>query len=147
MTTTEKNNRELIRRYTEEVFVNRNYAVIDEVMAEEIDYFNPALPGEISSPDEFKGAVQMIHSAFPDLGASVEDIVAEGSKVATRTREWGTHKGAFGDVPPTGNSFDVQAINIYRIERGKINGVWVQFDSLSMMQQLGLAPSAEEAGT
>jgi steroid delta-isomerase-like uncharacterized protein len=131
-------NKELVRRYTEEVFNEQNYDVIDEVLAEDLIDHNPALPMEITSPAEFKEAVKTIHSAFPDFEAPIEDIIAEGDRVVTRTREMGTHEGTFAGVPPTGESVEVQGINIYRIEDGRIAEMWIQVDTMGLMGQLGV---------
>lgn len=142
MTATESRlaeNKALVRRYTEEVFENGNYEMIDEVIAEDLAYHNSALPTAVSSPAEFREAVQMLHAAFPDLETPIEDVIAEGDLVITRTTERGTHQGEFAGIEPTDRSFEVQAINMYRIDDGQFAEIWVQFDSMGMMEQLGLA--------
>lgn len=131
-------NKELIRRYTDEVFTKQNYAVIDEVLADDIVDPNPALPMEVTSPAEFKEAVQLIHSAFPDFESPIEDIVAEGNRVVTRTLESGTHRGPFAGIEPTGTAVEIQGINVYRIEESQIEEMWIQVDRMGLMEQLGV---------
>ena len=86
--------------------------------------------------------------AFPDLQTTIEDMVAEGDKVVIRFSARGTHQGETEDLgPPTGNSFEVTGVTIKRFSDGKIVEDWTNFDALGMMQQLGLVPEAEEAGS
>lgn len=131
-------NKELVRRYTDEVFNEQNYDVVSEVLAADFQYHNPALPMEVSTPEEFVESVGSIHTAFPDFEATIEAVVAEGDRVVTRTREGGTHEGEFAGVPPTGKSVEIQGINIYRIDGGRIAEMWIQVDMLGLMQQLGV---------
>lgn len=133
-----------MRRYTDEVFNEQNYDVVDELLAADIVDHNPAVPMEVTSPEEFKGSVELIHAAFPDFEASIESVIAEGDRVVTRTREGGTHEGEFAGIEPTGKSVEVQAINIYRIEDDRIAEMWIQVDMMGLMQQLGVVdPSGE----
>lgn len=143
MTTTEEQNKELVRRYTNQVFNERAYEVIDELLTDDFVSHNSAMPEDITSRDAFKGTIRGLHEAFADLEARIDDVVAEGDIVVTRTTEGGRHEGEFAGIPATGQSFQVQAINKYRIEDGKIAENWVQFDTMGMMQQLGVIDPEE----
>lgn len=132
-------NKALVRRYTHEVFERQNYGVIDEVLADDVVSHNPALPTEITNPAEFRESVELIHAAFPDFEASIEDIVAEGDRVVTRTREGGTHEGAFAGIEPTGRSVEIQGLNLYRIKDGEIAEMWIQVDQPGLLEQVGVA--------
>jgi predicted ester cyclase len=84
----------------------------------------------------------MLRSAFPDLNATVEDIVAEGDKVVVRQTWTGTHTGGdFMGVPPTGRTVPIGVIDIIRIAGGKFVEHWGQMDAMGMMQQLGAMPT------
>ena len=78
--------------------------------------------------------------AFPDLHVTVEDLIAEGDRVAARLRFRGTHLGELDGIAPTGRRVDCTGIVISRIEEGKIAEDWANFDDLGMMQQLRLVP-------
>jgi predicted ester cyclase len=83
----------------------------------------------------------MFLAAFPDAHITNEDVIAEGDKVVRRYTTRGTHQGEtemFG--PPTGRQIEQKGITIHRFEDGKIVEEWEIFDTLSMLQQLGLAP-------
>ncbi len=83
----------------------------------------------------------MYKTAFPDLNATVEDVIAEGDKVVTRWTIRGTHQGEIEEFgPPTGKQVEIKGITIHRIEGGKIVEEWQAYDNLSAMRQLGLVP-------
>jgi predicted ester cyclase len=76
--------------------------------------------------------------AFPDLDIALEEIFDAGESVAYRFRATGTHLGAFHGFGPTGRSVHIEGLGIDRIENGKFIERWIQFDSLGLLQQLGV---------
>ncbi len=68
------------------------------------------------------------HTAFPDLSITVEDMIAEGDRVAARVTMRGTHLGEFMGVAPTGKPVEVRAIDMFRIANGKIVEHWGHAD-------------------
>jgi len=70
--------------------------------------------------DASKGRLMMYFSAFSDLHATIEDLVAEGDKVAYRASERATHSGEFMGIPSTGKQITVAEFKIVRIAGGKI---------------------------
>ena len=96
---------------------------------------------ELRGIEEAKQFVSTYLEAFPDTSFSVEDLLADGDKVVSRYTVTGTHQGETEDFgPPTGRQVELEGITIHRIEGGKIVEEWAQFDNLSILQQLGLAP-------
>ena len=87
----------------------------------------------------------MFRSAMPDLRVVVEDMIAEGDKVAVRYTLEGTHEGELFGVPPTGQRLSIKSISVERVSDGKIIEHWRVTDSLDMMQQLGAIPTPEHA--
>ncbi len=82
----------------------------------------------------------LIASAFPDITAAIDDIIAEGNKVVVRMTTSGTHRGEFRGIPPTGKNVAITEMLIYRISEGKIAEGWSVSDMLGVMQQLGAVP-------
>jgi predicted ester cyclase len=79
--------------------------------------------------------------AFPDLNVSVEDVIAESDKVVIRYTSRGTHQGETGGLGlPTGREIELEGLAMQRFEESKIVEFWDRFDTLSLLQQLGLAP-------
>ena len=129
-------NKALARRSWESV---DNPDTLGEVYAPDVVWHNPE--GDIRGLEEAKQFVAMFETAFPDISATVEDVVAEGDKVVSRVTIRGTHQGEVEEFgPPTGRRVEVQGLSLHRIEDGKIVEEWNSYDNLSVLQQLGRAP-------
>ena len=116
-----------------------NPDLIDEVYASDVVWHEP--DRDIHGIEEAKQFTSLYKTAFPDMSATVEDVVAEGDKVVTRVSIRGTHQGETEEFgPPTGRQFEGYLITISRIEGGKIVEDWDAYDNLTTLQQLGLAP-------
>jgi steroid delta-isomerase-like uncharacterized protein len=129
-------NKALARRSWEAA---NNPDTIDEVYAADLVWHEP--DQDIRGYEEAQQFVSTFQAAFPDLNATVEDVIAEGDKVVTRWTIRGTHQGEIEEFgPPTGKQAELQGISIHRIADGKIVEEWNRYDNLSLLQQLGLAP-------
>ena len=91
----------VMRRFWE-VWEQGNIDLLDELLAREYINHTLATPDLPPGPEGVKEVVSMFHSAMPDLRVVVEDMIAEGDKVATRYTLEGTHEGELFGVPPTG---------------------------------------------
>ena len=80
-------------------------------------------------------------AAFPDISHQVQDQLTEGDRVATRIVVRGTHQKEMMGIPATGKEIAIGAINMIRVDDGKIAEHWVNSDSLGMLMQLGVVPS------
>jgi steroid delta-isomerase-like uncharacterized protein len=112
---------------------------LDEVLAPHAVDDNPT-PGQASGRDGIKRAFGEFRLAFPDLRLTVEDMIAEGDKVVCRIRTDATHRGAFQGVPPTGKRVTQTGIDILRFAGDRLVERWGEFDTLGLLQQLGIAP-------
>jgi len=113
---------------------------IDELFA--TDYVEHGGTGEdIHGIKDYKKSISDIFSAFPDIHFTINDMVVEGDKVAVRFTFSGTHKGEFMGVSPTNKKVTMWGIYIDRVAGGKFVESWVRYDTLGLMQQLGLVPT------
>ena len=111
-------------------------ATMDNICA--IDYVLHAGTGpDIHGLKDNKQDTTDVFNAFPDVHFTIDDMIAEGDKVATRWTMTGTHKATNKTVTGWG-------ITIDRIVGGKYMESWVRYDNLSMMQQLGLVPTPQK---
>jgi steroid delta-isomerase-like uncharacterized protein len=130
----EEKHKALVRRFHEEVWNKGNVAAVDEFMgAEYVDYAIPS--GLPPGTEGLKQAITTYRTAFPDLKATVDDIFAEGDRVAYRWSTRGTHLGDWLGIPPTGNHMAATGISIFRIAGGKVVEGWTSMD---------LSPTDEE---
>ena len=135
------NNKQLVRRWFEEVWNQGCEAAIDELLSPQgVGFGLAAIETEVHGPPEFKPFVRNFRNAFPDMHFVIEDMVAEGDKVAVRLRVTGTHKGGGLGFPATGRKIDITAITIIQFAGGQLVHGWNNWDQLGMLQQLGMAP-------
>src|SRR5215210_7240456 len=130
----EERNKALVREFFEEAWVKGNVAAVDEFMAAE--YVEHPRPSTL--PPGTEGLKQLIaayRTAFPDLMMSLDDIFAEGGRVAFRWSVSGTHLGDWLGVPPTGNHVTATGITVFRIAGEKVVESWTSID---------LSPTEEE---
>jgi steroid delta-isomerase-like uncharacterized protein len=118
-------------------------APLDELLSPEGVGFGLAEPGkEIRGPEALKPFVRNLRDAFPDLHIAVEDMVAEGDKVAIRFRVTGTHQGNGLGFPATHRPINITGMTIIQVADGMLLHGWNNWDQLGMMQQLGMAPGS-----
>jgi steroid delta-isomerase-like uncharacterized protein len=137
-------NRAIVRRYYDEVLNGRTVAVLDEIAVE--DYIeNDPFPGMGNGREQLKLRAGALLSAFSPCTFKIEDIVAEGDRVAVRWRSRGTHSGEFMGIPPTNRPYEIAGIDFHRLADGRMAEHWHVVDQLSQLQQLGLLPTPQEA--
>jgi steroid delta-isomerase-like uncharacterized protein len=132
-------NKTMVRRVFEEGINNNDPAVFEQVIGP--SYVNHDMPTPAPGREGFKQVIAMFIAAFPDMRVTVEDVLAEGDKVASRGEMTGTHRGAFMGIPPTGKQVRVAYQDVWRVADGKLVENWVRLDMLAMMQQLGAVPA------
>jgi len=132
-------NKALARRWFEEVWNKGRAEAIDEMFAEDGTAHGLADAGEqpMRGPAGFKPYFQKLHDALPDIEVVVEDLVAEGDKVAARCSVRGTHRGDTLGFAASGRAVNFTGICIVRLRDGRIVEAWNNFDFMSMFQQLG----------
>jgi steroid delta-isomerase-like uncharacterized protein len=130
----EEKNKALVRKFFEEAWGKGNMAVVDEFMA--ADYVEHPSPSTL--PPGAEGLKQLIaayRTAFPDLKTMLDDIFAEGDRVAFRWNVSGTHLGDWLGIPPTRNHVAANGITVFRISDEKVVESWTSID---------LSPAEEE---
>ena len=131
-------NKELVRRFYD-AFNRQDLAALDAFVAADVVDHDPA-PGQAPGLAGVKAALGTNRTGFPDGQYVIEDLVAEGDTVAVRTTFRGTHTGALGTLPPTGNVVNIKAIDVWRVADGRLVELWPRLDELGVLQQLGLLP-------
>ena len=136
-------NKALVRRYWQEASTRGLPVVMEEFLAPEVVSHPPASvsPEPIRGRDAFKQFIAAQFGAFPDLAVTVDDLIAEGYKVAARVTSRGTHTDELMGLPPTGRRVEWSGISMTRHSNGKIVEQWGEFDALGLLQQLGAVPA------
>jgi len=137
-------NKAKVRRVIEEAWNKGDLAVVDELLAPNYVFHVPG--NDFKGPEGLKQAVTMYRNALPDLHVAIEDMFAEGDKVACRYTYRGTLKGELMGIAPTGKQFIVTGAAFMHFVGGKEVEAFNFFDQLSMSQQLGVAPPVSPVG-
>lgn len=142
MTTEE--NKVVLRRFVEEVVNTGDVDLVPRFVSTDFVDHDPP-PGASPDISGIRRAFARVRVAFPDFHATVEDLIAEGDRVAYRWTFRGTHLGDLGNVPPTGKVATWSAIGVARFMDGKMTERWQQLDTAGLLRQLGVSSSAARA--
>ena len=133
---TAQDNKTLIRQLIDEVVnagdLDRADALVDADCADHGAVAPPA-PGL----EGFKQGLAALRAAFPDLRVTIEDLLADGDKVAARLTLRGTQRGPFAGRKPSGRPATWAAMSMWRVAGGRVIERWLLPDAPSLLRQLG----------
>jgi predicted ester cyclase len=136
-------NKLLIRGYYEEVFNKHQPEASDRFVAKDFIEHNPRLPHDgLAGTKKF---LNVVFAAFSDYHADIQQLVAEGDWVASRTQFAGTNDGPYEGRPATSNKLVFSTSDFFRIESGKIAERWDVVETLARSVALGLVPAPKAA--
>jgi steroid delta-isomerase-like uncharacterized protein len=131
-------NKALVRRFIDDVFVNGSVKAVDELLTDDFVAHNWPSTGAGNGKADLKAAIERVSKGLADPKFVIDDLVAEGDRVVARVTSSARQVGPFMGMPGTGKSYSIAEIHIFRIADGKIAEHWHQLDAMGMMQQLGL---------
>ena len=131
-------NKALVRRFIDEVFVAGSFTAVDELVAED---FMPHTWGSMGSGRQaLKEAITRVSAGLTDVSMTVEDLFGEGDKVVVRLTSRAVQSGVFMGLPPSGRAYAIGEIQIFGIRDGKVSEHWHEADFIGMLRQLGAMP-------
>jgi len=137
-------NRDLSKRFVDEVINGRKLSVIDETVAEDFVFIESTI-GTVKGRDSLKELFSLLFSAFPDLVWTVEQDISEGDTIVSLYSLTGTQDGDYRSIPATHKKIAVQGVSINKISDGKLVETRMVRDNLGLMRQLGVIPEAQDA--
>jgi steroid delta-isomerase-like uncharacterized protein len=102
--------------------------------------YHPSAPEPVRGLEAVQGFLGMFRAGMPDLSLGVDDVAGDGDRVAARWHANGTHTEEMFGIPPTGKRHEIHGISFFRFADGKIAEDWVEENTLSVLQQLGVVP-------
>jgi predicted ester cyclase len=133
--------RELVRRF-ERALNEDKLDDLDDIMADDFVRHCEATPDlVIQSRDDFKEFQRGFTVGFPDDVQTITHIVAEGDEIGILATYEGTHLGVFGPFQPTGKRVCFTFAGVMRVADGKIAELWVTWDNMTVLGQLGVLPA------
>src|SRR5581483_11302139 len=133
-------NKELVRRFYRQVYVDWNMAFADEVLSPQFISHDWPENGP-TGPKAFRNYYSAIRSAVPDARYEVDVLIAEGDRVVVRWRLLGTHKGSFRGIAPTGRPIVLKGIAIYRVDGDQLMERWVVSDLYGALEPSQALPA------
>lgn len=134
----------LAHRWHMDITQKGNLAAADEILTS--DFVSHVNGQDMPGAEGAKQLATAIRTAFPDLRITHHEAIVSGNRVAIRWTTDATHRGDYFGVPPTGKQIHVEGLDLFHIRDGKIAEVWIVFDNLSVMQQMGVVPQPQQAG-
>ena len=133
-------NKDLFQRWFTEVWNKARAEAIDEMLTADAVIYGLDDPSgtSISTPEEFRAFHKQFCGAFPGIEVTVEDMVAEGDKVAGRCSVRGNHSGDHLGIAATNADVAITGMAFIRVRDGKVAEAWNNFDFLKLNRQLGI---------
>jgi predicted ester cyclase len=132
-------NRDFARLYVEEFINRRNFAIAEQILAEDFLYHGPSGPARTGRDTYVRGSAGFLE-AFPDWRAEVLDVISDGDMLSDRVHISATHTVSINNVAPTGETIDDDCVHIWRVRDGKLAEGWL-FCNANMLRVMRLASS------
>jgi steroid delta-isomerase-like uncharacterized protein len=130
-------NKQIVRKIYEDCINRGAMELLPELVSD--DYVG--VRGERGAA-AFANNLTSLRNGFPDIRFTIEDLIAEGDRVAVRWSWQGTHTGVFNGLPASQKHVTNDGIVIYQLEDHKIVRTWIQTDRLGVLQEIGVVPKS-----
>lgn len=141
-------NKAVVSMFYEELWNNRKLNVAEQIFTPDCIthqlHSGTELVGLPRGPEAIKHHVTEWLTGFPDLRFDVEQMIADGHLVVSRSVMRGTHLGNWMSIPPSGKHVSIRMIVTHRVVNGRIVEDWVLVEALGFFQQLGLVPDTQK---
>lgn len=137
-------NKAVVRRWFQ-AFNDRDLAAEEAARSADFAAYVPGAPAALDG-EGWKSFIAAFFAGFPDFRLVLEDVLAEGDRVAARWTFRGTHGGEFLGMAPTGKPVSMSAVEVNRVADGEVAEHWVVLDQLGLLRQLGAIPAPVEGG-
>ena len=132
--------RALVRRL-EEAMNTRRLDALDEVLAPDFVRHSPATPQlAVTDREQFKDFLRQDAATFPDNVQTFTQVLVDGDRAAVWATYEGTQTGPMGPFPPSGKRARFDFAGVFRVEDGRIAEMWLVWDNVTVLSQLGHFP-------
>lgn len=120
-------------------------SVVERFLDEVLNGSRPESGPDLIATEPLRQRLAAFATAFPDLRVRAVRIVADDRLVAVHLVGTATHTGAFQGAAPTGRRWSSTCTAIYEVSDGRIVDFWVTWDTLDIVEQLGVVRRAAGA--
>ncbi len=132
----QEQNKLIVREFFAAVDKN-DFDKLDGLLSSDFTLNGAGLTQPWKKDDVYKD-IKRYYTSFPDWKHVIEEMTAEGDKVAVKLIQQGTHKALFEEIAPTGTRVSKTAMHLVTIVNGKVKEWWAIEDDLGLMLQLGM---------
>jgi ketosteroid isomerase-like protein len=129
---TPEGNQAVVRRYFQ-ILGGGALADLDQVIGADFVDRTPGTPGDVHGPEAIRASQRRARELFENVRYTVDDLFADGDRVAARYTVRATRKGAGGGGKPV----EVTGATIFRLSGGKVREAWIFNDQIELFRQLG----------
>lgn len=95
-------------------------------------------PGQEQGREGFKKFIPMVQSVISDVDWKIEEMIEEGNTIVVRSTMTATHTGPLLDVPATGKTFTIKAIDVHHFnDQGMVTETYHLEDWIAYLAQVG----------
>lgn len=125
--------KDIVVKFFEDGYTNQNYDFVMTCVAE--NYIDHS-PASARSNADAVGILKIVAHQFSNLTVKVLNVFAEGGMVATRVLYDGIHSGTCMGIPTTGKHITFEALENFKVEKGKITESWGYWPDKEIEQKL-----------
>ena len=135
-------NEALVRRFLTDIVAGGDFEALEAFVAEDAAVHDIAFGGGAGFAEVDALGRGILTAA--DVDVEIEDLIAEGDRVAVRATVTGTVKGLPTGAAATGGDFEIAYVGFYRLEDGRIAEAWSLPDTLGLVRQLEVVPETRD---
>jgi predicted ester cyclase len=129
----------VVRRLYEEMNNGRKLELAEDLFTPDHVFHDPQVPAG-PGPKGIADAVRVYQEGV-DGHWQIEEMFSAGDRVVVRWTGSGTHNAALNGILPTGRPIRVDAIAVHRMAGEQIAETWEVWDTLGLLQQIGVVPA------
>jgi predicted ester cyclase len=122
-------NKAIVHRLYDEYFNEGRTEIVQEIIS--ANYISHNRPGE-RGLGVFEQTSETLIAALEEIHFDVQDLFAEGDRIAVRYLLTGRQIGPLFGTPPTNERIEQHTLTILRIQDGKIAESWVALEARSI---------------
>lgn len=126
-------NKTVVRRLLE-LYNDADWDGLGDVMSADYVHHNN---GATMTLAQFRRGAAWVRAGIPDFRIEIEDLLADGDRVAARGIGRGTHLGSLFGETPTSRPVTLHITVIYRLEDGRVAEDWEAMDEHDLRRQVG----------
>jgi steroid delta-isomerase-like uncharacterized protein len=139
-----ENNKRIVYRFIDECWNKGDLSSVHELMSPCCRFHDPVFPHLAAGAESMRHHIETCRKGFPDLKFTIDDTISERDEVVLHWTVVGTHKGEFLGIAPTNIKTYITGTSIFRVESRMIVEEWSNWNLMSLMEQLGVAPTPQQ---